>query len=684
MHSSEDALSNSFTRCFSAHINKRAYRFLTKELTEQQSITFGELAQQARALATLLQREHLVRERVLVATEPGIAFIVALLACLFAGVVAVPVPFPRSQRAKARFNVISDNAAAKAVLVDVLSPEALQQFRMALDADSPLRVIMVDGQNLENVDVAASVTGLKREDVAFIQYTSGSTGNAKGVMVSRDNLLQQLTLIAQRFGLTSESVLFSWLPPYHDMGLVGCLLTPLLVGHECNFTSPINFIGQPMLWLQGISRYKATISGGPNFAYALCLEKWQPDLVRQLDLSPWKVAFNGAEPVSEVTMRNFSVALAEAGFRYDAFLPCYGLAEATLMVASTDLSSAPVVIRVDKERLVTQGEVCIVPHGGVELISSGAIAQPIDIVCLKSGLPLSDAKVGEIWVKGASVALGYWAAEPELQQRFCGEISGVPGDYLKTGDAGFTLNGQLFVTGRLSDMLIVNGKNFPPQYLEYTAENAHPIIKSHSCCAIQTEIEGRDEVVIIAESRIREGELLRQIVSAIQEAIAKEQGIRLYAVVLVRSGTLLRTSSGKIRRKEMAVAWRENHLHCLYQQCGAPVNGAGGLPPKPGLESTIAHIVQQILKREHINADDSFFELGGDSIAAMQLAARLEQEYEMNIRLEWVLDNPTVAGLANIIAAELIMGVDDMELGDFLDQLQGMSEAEIEQRLHEV
>lgn len=161
-----------------------------------------------------------------------------------------------------------------------------------------------------------------------------------------------------------------------------------------------------MLWLQGISRYKATISGGPNFAYALCLEKWQPDLVRQLDLSHWKVAFNGAEPVSAVTMRNFSVALAEVGFRYEAFHPCYGLLEATLMVASTDLSSAPVVIRVDKERLVTQGEACIVPHRGVELISSGAIAQPIDIVCLKSGLPLSDAQVGEIWVKGASVALG--------------------------------------------------------------------------------------------------------------------------------------------------------------------------------------------------------------------------------------------------------------------------------------
>ncbi|WJY14214.1 AMP-binding protein [Pectobacteriaceae bacterium CE90] len=678
-----DALANAFNRCFFTHIDKLAYRFLTKNLDVQQSITFGELAQRAQGLAARIHQQKLTHERVLVIAEPGIAFIVALLACFFAGAVAVPVPFPHSRRAKARFHAVCYDAAPKAMLVDRFSLEETQQLVTLLGAGSSPPVIEIDSPVIDAPDNGPP-PDIKPIDLAFIQYTSGSTGDAKGVNISRENLLSQLQLIAQRFELSSESVLFSWLPPYHDMGLVGCLLTPLVIGYECNFTAPINFISQPMLWLQGISRYEATISGGPNFAYELCLEKSQPEHIEALDLSNWKVAFNGAEPLRAVTMRNFADVFAPAGFRYSAFLTCYGLAEATLMVSAADVSSEPVTLRVNKAFLLARGEVEATPYGELELVSSGLIAQPIKIICPQSGQPKEEGRVGEVWVTGSSVAQGYWSKGQALQQRFNGKVPDDPGRYFKTGDAGFVLNEQLFITGRLSDLIIVNGKNYPPQYIEYTVEKSHHSLKPQACAAVQIDVDGCDEVIIVAESRTRESEQLRQAISAIRNAVAAEHGIRVFDIALVRSGTLLRTSSGKIRRKDVGAAWRQQALHRLLQG-GVPLSGgSGSVPPRAGLETSIAHIAQQILKQESINADDSFFELGGDSIASMQLAARLEQEFGVEIRMEWVLDNPTVTGLANIIAAELSKGVDDHQLEHLLDQLHEMSEAEIDQLLKKV
>ncbi|MGV7961495.1 AMP-binding protein [Photorhabdus tasmaniensis] len=677
-----DALANAFNRCFCTHIDKLAYRFLTKTLDEQQSVTFGELAQRAQRLASRLHQHKLTHELVLVVAEPGIAFIVALLACFSVGAVAVPVPFPHSRRAKERFHAICHDAAAKAMLVDRFSQEETQQLVALLDAGSCLP-IEINSPDIDALDNGSS-PDIKPSDLAFIQYTSGSTGDAKGVNISRENLLSQLQLIAQRFELSSESVLFSWLPPYHDMGLVGCLLTPLLIGYECNFTAPINFISQPMLWLQGISRYKATISGGPNFAYELCLEKNQPEQIETLDLSSWKVAFNGAEPLHAVTMRNFADVFAAAGFRYAAFLPCYGLAEATLMVSAAEVASEPITLCVNKASLLARGEVEATPYGELELVSSGLIAQPIKIICPQSGQPKESGSVGEIWVTGPSVAQGYWAKGGALQQKFNGKAPDDQRSYFKTGDVGFVLNEQLFITGRLSDLIIVNGKNYPPQYIEYTAEKSHPSLKPQACAAVQIDVNGRDEVVIVAESRTRESEHLREAISAIRKAVAAEHGIRVFDIALVRSGTLLRTSSGKIRRKDVGVAWRQQELHSLLEG-GIPLSGrGGGVPLKAGLETSIAHIAQQILKQESINADDSFFELGGDSIVAMQLAARLEQEYDVEIRTEWVFDNPTVTELANIVAAELSKGVDDHQLEHLLDQLHEMSEAEIDQLLKKV
>ncbi|MDE9528727.1 non-ribosomal peptide synthetase [Xenorhabdus bovienii] len=656
MPSSGDILASALIHCFNIHSNKLSYRFLTKNLDEEQNITFGELAERSQTLAGILQGKQLIREQVLVATEPGISFLVGLVACLFSGAVAIPVPFPHSKRAKERFNTIYRHTAAKAILVDSLSSQEAQTLCASLDSDNPPELIAINQDRDHERLVNTFVYDSKPEDLAFIQYTSGSTGSAKGVMISRDNLLHQLTLISQRFGLTTESVLFSWLPPYHDMGLVGCLLTPLLVGYECNFTSAANFVSQPMMWLQGISRYKATISGGPDFAYALCVDKYQPELMQQLDLSSWKVAFNGAEPVRVETMRRFAQTFAGANFQYSAFQPCYGLAEATLMVSAADISSAPVTINVNKERL-EEGIVEISEHEDRVLVSSGAIAQPIEIVSLKNGKPLKDCEVGEIWVTGRSVALGYWQALEEQQQRFSGEILGSQARYFKTGDTGFTLNGQLFITGRLSDLIIVNGKNHYPQHIEYTVENAHEAIKPQGCAAIQTTVNGRDEVVIIAETRTRDNEPLQQAVTAIREAVSIEHGIHVLAVTLVRSGTLLRTSSGKIRRKEIAIAWREQTLQgVLILNDRVSLTHTDYVPPNPGLEANIAHIVQQILKLENIGAHHSFFALGGDSITAMQLSARLEQEYGIEIKTEWIFDHPTIAGLAKFITAELSTG----------------------------
>ncbi len=401
---------------------------------------------------------------------------------------------------------------------------------------------------------------------AFLQYTSGSTALPKGVIVTHGNILHNEAMIRAAFGQSEESVIVGWLPLYHDMGLIGNVLQPLAAGATCVLMPPLAFLQRPVRWLQAIHRYRATTSGGPDFAYDLCVRKVGPEQRAGLDLSSWKVAFNGAEPVRAETLDRFAEAFAPCGFRREAFYPCYGLAEATLFVAGGRLGEPPVVGRFAAAGL-ERGEAIPSPASRAKAGCWSAAARPGAgsgslVADPGTGEPLAPGQVGEIWVAGPSVAAGYWSRPEETARTFRARLAGDSGQgdgpFLRTGDLGFVRGGELFVTGRLKDLIILRGRNHYPQDIERTAEQAHPELEPGGAAAFSVDVAGEERLVIaheVGRRFARSGVPVAQVAAALRLAVAEEHEVQVHEVVLLRTGTLPRTSSGKVQRHACRAAW---------------------------------------------------------------------------------------------------------------------------------
>ncbi|MCY7391119.1 MAG: fatty acyl-AMP ligase, partial [Leptolyngbyaceae cyanobacterium CAN_BIN12] len=429
------------------------------------------------------------------------------------------------------------------------------------------------------------------DTLAFLQYTSGSTGTPKGVMVSHGNLLHNERMIQMAFQHTEETVVVGWLPLYHDMGLIGNLLQPLYLGRPCIFMSPVAFLQKPIRWLQAISRYKATSSGGPNFAYDLCTRKVTSEQRSQLDLSAWDLAFTGAEPIRADTLENFAATFADCGFRREAFYPCYGMAEGTLLISGGTKTEPPIIKQVDAVAL-EQNRVALIADEPAQVRSLigcgyGWCGQTMRIVDPETYLQCPEGQVGEIWVAGDSVAQGYWK-QPELTQTtFQAYITDTnEGPFLRTGDLGFLQENELFFTGRLKDIIIIRGCNHYPQDIELTVEQSHPSIRKPGCAAaFSVEITGEERLVVVAEveRRYRERRRAAQtetseterraltdrrqqspdpkaeaernqpldveaIIGSLRQAVAAHHGLQVYGALLLKAGSIPKTSSGKIQR----------------------------------------------------------------------------------------------------------------------------------------
>ncbi|HEY4588890.1 MAG TPA: fatty acyl-AMP ligase, partial [Thermoanaerobaculia bacterium] len=463
-----------------AQPERRAYTFLLDGEREEVHLSYGELDRQARSIAARLQALGVAGERALLLYPPGLQYAAAFFGCLYAGVTAVPVYPPRPNRPDPRFLAILSDARARVVLT---TSAILPNAERLLAGKAPVVWLATDGLDEgaeEQLEPAVSP-----EDIAFLQYTSGSTSAPKGVMVSHGNLIHNERLIQAAFGVGPDSVVVGWLPLYHDMGLIGNLLQPLWAGCSCVLMSPVDFLQKPLRWLAAVSRYGGTVSGGPNFAYDLCSRKIRPEDRAGLDLSRWEVAFNGAEPVRAETLERFAAAFAPCGFRRSAFFPCYGLAEATLFVTGAGREEPPVVGRFrvpDLER-----NRAVADDAGRALVSSGRatpppVGQEVAIVDPESRLPLADGEVGEIWVAGPSVAQGYWSRPEPTEATFRAFTVSGAGPFLRTGDLGFLSGGELFVTGRAKDLIIIRGRNHYPQDVELTVESSHAALRP-GCCA---------------------------------------------------------------------------------------------------------------------------------------------------------------------------------------------------------
>ncbi|MDJ0508247.1 MAG: fatty acyl-AMP ligase [Crocosphaera sp.] len=553
---------------------KIAYTFLERGETEQCSLTYGQLDRKAREIAAILHKNQLEGERALLMYSPGIDFIVAFFACLYAGVIAVPIYPPRRNQSLDRLKAIIDDCQAKEVLTTTTIQRNLENSIINYPELSSLQWLTTDNlpQRL-NAQKFLPIE-VKKDHIAFLQYTSGSTGNPKGVMVSHGNLIHNLSTIQQAFAHNHTSRGLGWLPLFHDMGLIGNVLQPLYVGFPCTLMSPVDFLQKPYRWLQGISQYQATTSGGPNFAYDLCVSKITDEQIKTLDLSSWKVAFTGAEPIRAETLEAFAAKFAPCGFDKKAFYPCYGMAEATLFITGGMASHAPKLKTID-EKALEENQVVEVskeqPHSRT-LVSCGRewLGQTVKIVNPHTLTQCDENQVGEIWVSGDSVARGYWQQPHKTQETFETYLWNTQeGPFLRTGDLGFlSSEKELFVTGRLKDVIIIRGRNHYPQDIELTVEESHPALRPSCGAAFTIGDAGNEKLIILQE--IERAHLRKldseEVKKAIRQAVAKHHGLQVHEVMLIRTATIPKTSSGKIQRYRCKEQFLKNMVDGLLSK----------------------------------------------------------------------------------------------------------------------
>ncbi|MEU9918210.1 fatty acyl-AMP ligase [Streptomyces sp. NPDC051001] len=545
-----------------------------------ETLTYGELERAARRVAALLQERFAVGDRLLVLHPSGPGFARSLLGCMYAGMVPVPAPPPDgSQRKRAdRLAAIARDAGAVGALAEGTDLEALASWAK----EQELRGMTVLAPDPADELPAASRWRPPPADphaLAFLQYTSGSTAAPKGVMVDHANLLANAEILAAISGMSADRPVGGWLPLYHDFGLIGLLLTPLVLGGRSVLMPPVAFLKRPHTWLTLIDRHGIDFSPAPNFAYDLCVQRITDEELAGLDLSRWRCAVNGAEPVQAATVEAFTRRFAAAGLRPEAMLPGYGMAETTLVVCGDRPARRAVITEVDAAAF-ERGELLAPATGAAvhRVVSSGP-AEYLDvrIIDADAGRVLPDGRVGEIWVRGPNVARGYWGRPEETRRVFDAVTPDGERGFLRTGDLGILHEGELYVTGRSKELIIVRGRNLYPQDLEAATRQAHPALEGGVGAAFSVPVP-EEEVVVVREYRARrvEPDEPARAVASVRDRLTREVGVPAHNVVLVPPGTVSRTTSGKIQRRLLRRRFLGGELDILYAELSPAVRARLG------------------------------------------------------------------------------------------------------------
>ncbi|BAZ08803.1 amino acid adenylation domain-containing protein [Calothrix sp. NIES-4071] len=556
--------------------DKTAYIFLHNGETETSRLTYQELDREARAIAAYLHNLGAKGQRALLLYSPGLEFITAFFGCLYASVVAVPAYPPRRNHKLSRLQAIASNADIKVVLTTASLLSNIETLFASEQDLTNLHCIATDNIDTElGLNWAPPV--ISRETLTFLQYTSGSTGMPKGVMISHSNMLHNSAYIQQSVKLTPDSVSVTWLPSFHDMGLIDGIIQPLYTGFLGVLMAPVSFLQQPIRWLEAISHYKATHGGSPNFAYELCTRKLTPDQMENLDLSSWSNAYTGAEPIRRETIEQFAAKFARCGFHAKFFYPCYGLAENTLMVAGGVLEEEPIYCTVQADALAQNvvEEVSEDNERVRHLVGCGSSKLGIKIVIAnpETQTQCQQNQVGEIWVSGLSVAQGYWKQPEQTEETFNAYLADTKeGPFMRTGDLGFLRSGELFVTGRIKDVIIIRGQNHYPQDIELTVEKSHPALAPGCGAAFAVDINNQERLVIVQEVKRSEVKKLNasEIFGNIRQAVSKEHNLNIYAVVLIKPVSIHKTSSGKIQRHACRSGFLNECLDVVHYWCENP------------------------------------------------------------------------------------------------------------------
>lgn len=648
-----------------------AFTHVTQKPGHHQRLTFASLDVRARAIAAEIQRRGGTGKPVLVVLDPGVDYAASLFGCLYARAIAVPVYPPqmmRLQQTLPRLQAMVANAGARCMLGTraIIGDSLHSMWQM----DESM-AIAVDEINDEG---AAEWDGVlpKADDIAILQYTSGSTGNPRGVVLPHNVLISNLKAVIEHYHFVGANSV-QWVPPYHDMGLIGGIFVPIYRGVEAVVISPMDFVKNPLLWLQCIDHYNGTSNGSPNFGYDLCVRKIRDadcDAVN-LDLSSWKVAIAGAEPVRAATLRAFCEKFGPYGFEPEAFCPAFGMAETTVVATAKLFGQLYRTLNVDSEKL-QRGQLQIVSSDDVavatkELVGCGVPVDSMDfeIVDPQTLQRLPDRQIGEIWVCGDSVATGYWNNPEATANSFYATIAddscGKAGQYLRTGDLGSRVDGELFVTGRLKELIIINGRNLYPHDIEEVVQSVSDAFRTDTGTAFSIETDEGEQLVVVQELW-RPGKFDAQ--ALLPEAVAavlQQTMVTPHAVVLVPTGSLPKTSSGKLRRTDTKNSFLSSELNELarWESTGETTSNAHAFEsPSTETERSLAGIWTRLLDHESISRHDDFFHLGGGSLLVGRLLTEIAETFGREVTMTTIFKSPQLSALAGAIDSQAPSSVD--------------------------
>jgi acyl-CoA synthetase (AMP-forming)/AMP-acid ligase II/acyl carrier protein len=680
------------------HPERTAYIAVGSDGAETGRLSYGELHRKVESYATALTARGVDGSRALMLFEPGLAFVVAFLGCLRAGVVAIPANIAKPGRTSwDRLVAIVRDSGASCILTEQASTSKFTGWFATNPELSALDILCLENSPDKPV---ASRERPPRDTPAFLQYTSGSTGNPKGTVITFGNLAANAQITGPATGIDFDARVVTWLPPYHDLGLIGNILQTLWAGAECVLLPPVSFVQNPARWLETIARYRATVSMAPNFAYELCVRRIPAERRAGFDLSSWKIAFNAAEPIRAAAIHRFREAYEQSGFNPCSMQTAYGLAEATLVVSAGDPDSQPVTLMVDTQAL-DQGRFVLDadPQRSREIVSSGLVRPPqhVRIVNPETFAPCKSDEVGEIWVSGPCIAHGYWQREEETERTFHAKTAEGEGPFLRTGDLGILHDKQLYVTGRIKEVIIVRGRKIYPQDIEATVQLAHDALRPAGGAAFAVDTGAGESLVVVQEiERSMLATVDRQeLVSLISEAVLREHDLAISEVVLVKPEVVPKTSSGKIQRVLCRELYSRGELDLVVQGRSGRVNPLAGKveecdAERPGsdpividtsvafidskaayagetiagtpettepisVDSIVALIKSWLVKNELKIPSDSrqtFAELGVDSMGAVELADFLQNQLQTEIEQTIVYIYPTPKSLADFLFSQ--------------------------------
>ncbi len=650
---------------YRASVNKddEALIVLDQDGIEIEKTNYGDLIRLSKSIAAGLQEKTKPGDTCLILFAPGLDFITALLGCIYAGVIAIPAYPPKKNKKNDRLWSIIEDANPVCIM---LSQEIENMFIANPDAFEDMMGIprMIIDRKFPDHSDQYKYPALADNNTVLLQYTSGTTGDPLGTMISQGGILHNSEVIKKAFGHDKNLTVVTWLPPYHDMGLIGTLFQPIYVGGKNIIIKPFDFLKNPVIWLNAITKYEGTTAGCPNFALDLLVERISPEQKTDIDLSSLKVLFCGSEPIRSSSLKNFTQAFGQCAFTEDMFLPCYGLAENTLMLTGIHHSEKPEYILADKQSLENTNKIVISSNADTALsfVSCGYpwLDDQVLIVDPEKCLASGEDTIGEIWTKSGSVCQGYWNKADKNEKTFNARINGsIEGPFMKTGDLGFIHNGQLYIAGRIKDMIIIRGMNHFPRDIENTVEHSHPDLQPNACAAFSSEIDNHERLIIIQEIKRTAIRKLdgHEVIEAIRSAISAEHEIPVFAIELISPGRMCKTTSGKIQHKKCESMWVDKTIKSVYswkQEFGeySKFTICKGSDER-NQENVQAWLINWLSNKvmispDSINPNKPILSYGLDSLGAVELEREVKEKFDIEIHLADFLENNTISALVSI------------------------------------